>query len=155
MWIFEGNTAQAVTLPRFVVIAKEMENGSTESVNVPTATFTREQWDEVGYNEAISAVQEPFTAYTTQWCKDDDLIYREQVLTATLDESARDSAKAAEVRDERDRRLSLCDWTQLKDNNLDDTAVVLWQSYRQALRDVPQQVGFPIEVEWPVQPEME
>ncbi|QJB58389.1 hypothetical protein HFN16_07025 [Pseudodesulfovibrio sp. zrk46] len=132
-----------------------MENGSTESVNVSTATFTREQWDEVGYNEAISAVQEPFTAYTTQWGKDDDLIYREQVLTATLDESARDSAKAAEVRDERDRRLSLCDWTQLKDNNLDDTAVVLWQSYRQALRDVPQQVGFPIEVEWPVQPEME
>lgn len=53
------------------------------------------------------------------------------------------------VRIERAKRLNASDWTQLPDANVD---VLAWQAYRQALRDVPQQPGFPDNVEWPVPP---
>jgi len=56
---------------------------------------------------------------------------------------------AAQVRAERDRLLAESDWTQVPDAPVDSTA---WADYRQALRDVPQQAGFPNDVTWPEQP---
>lgn len=56
----------------------------------------------------------------------------------------------AEVRSERNRLLSESDWTQGKD--IPDAVSTAWASYRQALRDVPQQAGFPQNVVWPVKP---
>ena len=59
------------------------------------------------------------------------------------------TAKAADVRADRDYRLSKCDWTQLPD------APVLratWATYRQQLRDITGQAGFPWNVVWPVAP---
>jgi len=57
---------------------------------------------------------------------------------------------AAQIRSERDRLLKEFDWTQLPDAPVDQQA---WAEYRQALRDVPQQAGFPTEITWPVKPE--
>ncbi len=119
------------------------------------AELTREQWDELGYNEAVPLERKPFTEYTTEWVKGEDLIYREMVIAERVDEVAQNTATATAVRLERDRRLAGTDWTQLKDSTLDDVAMVLWQSYRQALRDVPQQAGFPATIDWPVEPEKE
>lgn len=59
---------------------------------------------------------------------------------------------ASAVRAERDRLLTACDWTQLADSPLDAASMALWQNYRQALRDIPQQAGFPDSVEWPEKP---
>ncbi|WP_285905980.1 tail fiber assembly protein, partial [Pseudodesulfovibrio pelocollis] len=53
---------------------------------------------------------------------------------------------------ERDRLLAGCDWTQLADVPLDALAIGLWADYRQALRDLPGQAGFPGSVEWPERP---
>lgn len=50
------------------------------------------------------------------------------------------------VRKTRDRLLQESDWTQLVDAPVDRDA---WARYRQALRDIPQQEGFPGEVVWP------
>lgn len=58
--------------------------------------------------------------------------------------------KNAQARAERDRLLNLTDWTQLADAPVDKTT---WATYRQALRDVPQQEGFPDNVTWPTKPE--
>jgi len=58
-------------------------------------------------------------------------------------------AKADELRRERDRLLTASDWTQVADAPV---VSLEWQSYRQALRDVPQQSGFPDDIEWPVAP---
>lgn len=55
----------------------------------------------------------------------------------------------AAVRAERDAKLSGSDWTQVADAPVDQTA---WATYRQALRDVPSQPGFPHNIDWPVQP---
>lgn len=62
----------------------------------------------------------------------------------------KDAEQAQAVRADRNRRLTECDWTQLADSPVDKTA---WATYRQALRDVPTQSGFPWAVNWPVQPE--
>lgn len=57
--------------------------------------------------------------------------------------------ESANVRAERDELLSACDWTQIADAPVDASA---WATYRQALRDVPSQNGFPWDVVWPEKP---
>lgn len=59
------------------------------------------------------------------------------------------TATPDEIRAERNALLSACDWTQLADAPVDDLA---WAVYRQALRDIPDQSGFPANVVWPVAP---
>jgi hypothetical protein len=49
----------------------------------------------------------------------------------------------------RNRLLQSTDWTQAADAPVDREA---WAAYRQALRDVPNQVGFPWKIEWPEKP---
>lgn len=61
-----------------------------------------------------------------------------------------DDIGAARVREQRNKLLAECDWTQLADSPVDKAA---WATYRQALRDVPAQAGFPWEVTWPTKPE--
>ena len=51
---------------------------------------------------------------------------------------------ASEVRSERNNLLSSCDSTQVADAPVGAGA---WKIYRQALRDITSQVGFPYELE--------
>ena len=67
---------------------------------------------------------------------------------ATWDAGANDR-KAAEVRTERNAKLTATDWTQITDSTADKTA---WEVYRQALRDIPAQAGFPWTITWPDAP---
>jgi len=55
---------------------------------------------------------------------------------------------AAQVREERDAKLSACDWRASSDVTMSDE----WRTYRQLLRDVPTQAGFPNSVTWPTEP---
>jgi hypothetical protein len=57
--------------------------------------------------------------------------------------------QADEARTQRDRLLAASDWTQVADAPVDQVA---WKEYRQALRDVPEQAGFPENVVWPEPP---
>lgn len=61
--------------------------------------------------------------------------------------------KKQEVRTERSERLRSSDWTQLPDNSLSGIEKAAWATYRQLLRSVPQQSGFPTDVEWPSTPQ--
>ena len=61
---------------------------------------------------------------------------------------------AAEVRAKRNELLAATDWTQLADSQLDEESQAAMQAYRQALRDIPQQEGFPLSVEWPEEPNL-
>lgn len=55
-----------------------------------------------------------------------------------------------EIRVRRNARLQESDWTQLAD--IPQPIKDKWATYRQALRDIPQQAGFPTNVQWPVEP---
>jgi hypothetical protein len=56
------------------------------------------------------------------------------------------------ARNNRNYLLQVCDWTQLLDANLSDDKKNEWKIYRQALRDVTEQTGFPWNIIWPEQP---
>jgi hypothetical protein len=56
---------------------------------------------------------------------------------------------AAEARAQRNALLSASDWTQVADAPVDQAA---WATYRQALRDITAQAGFPATISWPVAP---
>jgi len=53
------------------------------------------------------------------------------------------------IRSQRDNLLSKTDWMALSDN----TMTPEWSSYRQALRGITAQEGFPFSVDWPTKPE--
>lgn len=55
-----------------------------------------------------------------------------------------------DIRIQRDALLTACDWTQARD--IPDAIAMAWQPYRQALRDMTKQAGFPDVIDWPVAP---
>ena len=63
--------------------------------------------------------------------------------------AAKDAEQAKNIRSDRDKRLSDTDWTQVADAPVDKA---VWATYRQALRDVPAQAGFPYDITWPEKP---
>lgn len=60
--------------------------------------------------------------------------------------------KAEQERHRRYILLRRAEWTQMPDNNLSVVEKQAWAEYRQKLRDVPQQLGFPWVIDWPVPP---
>jgi len=69
---------------------------------------------------------------------------QEQAYTARKNEEA-----ATAVRAERDKLIASCDWMGMSDV----TMSAEWATYRQALRDVTAQEGFPLDVTYPTKPE--
>ena len=63
--------------------------------------------------------------------------------------AAKDAAQATAVRQKRTDKLKDSDWTQLADSTANKTS---WAAYRQALRDITSQAGFPWTIDWPAQP---
>lgn len=59
-----------------------------------------------------------------------------------------------EIRARRDRLLAATDWAVLPDSPLDAQSLEAVKTYRQALRDVPQQEHFPGAITWPRMPEL-
>ncbi len=75
------------------------------------------------------------------------------VTTAAQNEAnykaSKDAEQAKSVRASRDEKLKGCDWTQVADAPVDKA---VWATYRQALRDVTAQSGFPWTITWPDAP---
>jgi hypothetical protein len=63
--------------------------------------------------------------------------------------AAKDAEQATSVRQQRTDKLKDSDWTQVADSTADKAA---WATYRQALRDITSQAGFPWTIDWPTNP---
>jgi len=76
--------------------------------------------------------------------------------TAAENEAAykatKDAEQAVSVRASRDIKLAETDWVVIKNLELNANIPGAWEVYRQALRDIPSQQGFPWTISWPVQP---
>jgi hypothetical protein len=72
------------------------------------------------------------------------MILNEEQLASTLNNLTADGP----ARDYRNHLLALSDSKVWPDHVPD-----AWKTYRQALRDVPAQSGFPTTINWPVKPE--
>jgi len=67
-------------------------------------------------------------------------------------EARLDESQAVSIRQVRNAKLQLCDWTHVTDSALDSDAQSAWAAYRASLRSVPEQEGFPWNVTWPEEP---
>ncbi|EOC5808278.1 tail fiber assembly protein [Cronobacter turicensis] len=59
--------------------------------------------------------------------------------------------KSSEVRAERDALIAASDWRMMPDAPGDKD---VWKAYRDKLRAITDQKGFPFEVIWPIQPDI-
>lgn len=83
---------------------------------------------------------------------EDEQVYTVIVVEKTQEElNAQTAAAASQVRAQRDHLLAESDWTQGKD--IPDEISSVWAVYRQALRDITSQAGFPTDVAFPAKPE--
>jgi len=85
----------------------------------------------------------------------DGTVYTAELLPLTDEDKAqREADRLAQLgsvaREQRNRLLADCDWTQLADYAGTDKPA--WKAYRKALRDVTKQPGFPETIEWPSAP---
>jgi len=85
----------------------------------------------INNNDLLSLIGTDFAAY----------------VAPTADET--NTALAAAVRADRNARLAATDWMASQDVTMSDE----WRTYRQALRDVPTQSGFPNTITWPTAPD--
>lgn len=63
-----------------------------------------------------------------------------------------DDVLAQSARAKRDRLLSASDWVVTRSIETGDAVPLSWLTYRQGLRAVPDQPGFPRIIEWPDMP---
>lgn len=82
------------------------------------------------------------------------LLDRDAVIDSIVEEAIEEEPSEDEVvRDERNELLEDTDWVVLRYLDQGDNVPLEWKEYRQALRDIPEQEGFPGSVDWPVMPE--
>ena len=67
----------------------------------------------------------------------------------TAYQATKDAEQAKSIRNSRTEMLKDSDWTQITDATADKAA---WAIYRQALRDITTQAGFPQTITWPDAP---
>ncbi|MGE4497139.1 MAG: tail fiber assembly protein [Deferribacterales bacterium] len=72
--------------------------------------------------------------------------------TELLTDEAKAAQIAAVVRSERDALLRATDYLMMPDYPLDESFKTDVRTYRQALRDITTQEGFPFDIEWPEKP---
>lgn len=106
----------------------------------------------------VTPTEQPAADYTVNLertaVKNGDQWVEEWYTTPATEEeiAQRTEAKAIEVRQERNQKLEESDWTQLADSPLSPDDKGYWALYRETLRMIPQQPGFPWNVQWPPKP---
>ena len=73
------------------------------------------------------------------------------ILPYDLEELPLDQAEQ-NIRSRRDSLLAETDWLVIKSYERSENIPAEWELYRQALRDITEQAGFPYEVQWPTKP---
>ena len=131
-------------------VATEYTMGHLRRDN-PNVSFSRTIPDELLASYDVYPFQQdpkpdydPLTQYLDEAFEQrDGAWYRTRPVVNRSQEEAENN-----IRSERDQRLSKTDWMALSDV----TMSAEWAAYRQALRDISDQVGFPYSVSWPVEP---
>jgi hypothetical protein len=143
---------------RITATGEVVSQGEFRSRNKGTSfpkTWTPELVEELGLDPVFETPAPSVTRYQTAYKDGVEQVAGKWVWKWSISEmddeakAAKDAAQATAVRADRDRRLADSDWTQVADAPVDKAA---WATYRQGLRDVPAQAGFPWDITWPVKP---
>ena len=77
----------------------------------------------------------------------------QEIADAQAEQLAQKTAElAASIRQERNKKLEETDWVVIKNLELNANIPGVWEVYRQALRDITAQSGFPLTITWPDAP---
>jgi len=115
-------------------------------------TTTPEVLAELGASVVLEGAQASPTRYQTAYrdgVEEIDGKWYTKYSVADMDDeakTAKDAEQAKSVRTTRDEKLKDSDWTQVADAPVNKET---WATYRQELRDLTKQVGFPWDIEWP------
>lgn len=101
-----------------------------------------------------------YTPEAAVWCNESGKAYIEEIepqdgvrrFQIVKVPEPTDEEIAEQVRLERDRRIAATDYLAMPDYPLSEEEKAAVMVYRQALRDIPSQEGFPREVVWPEVP---
>jgi hypothetical protein len=140
-------------------------NGTVSAVGDYRSLFPQTSFSENGPSQSF--LRENGCLQVSQWKAHDKATQKlvpvdayvegDQVFTVTVealtteDRQNKRKTMAAEARKQRDALMATTDWTQLEDYPKANKAA--WKTYRQQLRDVPQQSGFPETITWPTSPD--
>jgi hypothetical protein len=69
-----------------------------------------------------------------------------------VDQTKLEDFRGAEIRETRNELIAQSDWRVTFALERSEPLDPNWAEYRQALRDIPQQDGFPNSIEWPEEP---
>lgn len=141
-----------------------IENGSVKQIGDYKQLFPNVSFPATGPDEEFMDANE--CALVTVWKSHDNAtqklvavdpyiedgqVYTVAVIDKTQEELDLQTANVAmQVRGQRNGLLSESDWTQVEDAPVNKAA---WAAYRQALRDITNQEGFPLDVTFPAKPE--
>lgn len=96
-------------------------------------------------------IEQVFSAVTLGWSKANEEIARREAYNGEV--TVEDIPMTEdEARAQRDKLLADTDWTQVLDAPIDAETREAYRTYRQALRDIPEQDGFPETITWPELP---
>lgn len=128
-----------VSFPAQITDATLESFGVHRVFNTNSPAVTREQFLE----EGLPA----FDASANRWTQ----VFVVRARSAD-DLASETKTQADSVRAERDEKLAKTDWRVISVLESGQPQDFLWAAYRQALRDITTQKGFPWEVQWPAQP---
>jgi len=98
-------------------------------------------------------VTPPFFDVDTQTRAEGDAVLTDGVWTQNwIVTAVPEDIKASNIRQTRNTKLTLSDWMVIRASEGGPAVPSDWATYRQALRDVPAQAGFPNEINWPAEP---
>ena len=90
-------------------------------------------------------------AYLFRWMTKDVTQPDIELMKARYHECHCDTYEAMAARERRDALIAQTDWTQAQD--IPDAVKAKYAVYRQALRDITSQAGFPKSIDWPLLPQ--
>lgn len=93
----------------------------------------------------LKEYRNPPTGHAWNW----ENLKNEQV----VDDAELNEQLANKARTKRNELLKDTDWVMFTDSPLNAEQMLKYKEYRQALRDVPQQKGFPKKINWPTKSE--
>ena len=139
--VWDANVCSALGIDPVLEAPKPEVTGYTQAVRNGVTQDAKGNWVQAW------SVVDMFQDYTDDEGVTHTKADQEAAYQADLD------AKAAEsVRTQRDAKLAESDWMVIKSAETGIALAAEWATYRQALRDIPSQAGFPNKVTWPVEP---
>lgn len=118
-----------------------LSNGQTRT---DSSSFTAEEISNAGFTGPYQRPEFDSEIETQEW----NIELLNWVTTPIPDEVFWEK-----LRNQRDGKLFMSDRTQLSDAPLTSSQKTAWATYRQALRDLPENTEDPKNVTWPSQPE--